>query len=145
MMSAPKNVALAICSRGVIGVVAFFTTRPSRPDSTDEKNVDWAKVGVCVGTVMEQRYGSCTYNDGHQLQALLPHRNKIIVCFLPLVFIVSLGTLCVVFIVLSALDASPNERTYILADLAVHPHLTCLEGPWVAAGAASPYEATWVG
>jgi hypothetical protein len=145
MMSAPKNVALAICSRGVIGVVAYFTTRPSRPDSTDEKNVDWVTVGVCVGTAMEQRYGLGTYNDDHQLQALLPHRNKIIVCFLPLLIIVSLGTLYVVFIVLSVLNASPNERTYVFADSTVHPHLTCLEGPWVAAGAASPYGATWVG
>lgn len=45
-MSAPNSVALAICSRGVIGVVASFTTRLSRPELTDAKNVDWVTMGV---------------------------------------------------------------------------------------------------
>jgi len=57
---------------------------------------------------MVQGRDSDTYDEGHQLQPLLPNRNEVIDGFLPLLLIISLDALHIILILLSA-SVSPNE------------------------------------
>lgn len=64
---------------------------------------------VYIGMIVVQGCGSDTYDEGHQLQPLLPHRNEVISGFLPLLFVVSLGALYIILVLLLAVSDFQNE------------------------------------